>query len=227
MLGLKTWLARHTSSPGKFAASYSSGVTERSAHLASVLAAFAGRKKAYSSQQEARPFDTHFDMEQSGYEPVTKDIAELIGGIDPDVNPKLFGRAFLTVSAFVLLHSQSCAYRHMHEDDARRFSVALLPAMLKHMGPYVSGSTRTALESELREVLTHLPCTKLLNKESFGRGDCLGKILEQLSVSEDRSTAYAFVVGSAEQPLGCAKEYVELVQTVDESIRRCAHEIRR
>jgi hypothetical protein len=225
-LGLKTWLARRTSSPATFAVAYSSGITELSAHFAAVLVAFSGHKKAYSSKQEARPFEDHFDMEQSGYVPLTKDIADLTGGIDPDINPKLFSRAFLIVSAFAILHSQSCAYRHMREDNAHSFSVALVPAMLKQIAPYVSGSTRTGLEGELREVLSHLSCTKLLNKESFGRGDCLGKILEQLSVSEDRSAAYAFVVGSPEQPLGCAKEYVELVQAVDDSIRRCADEIR-
>jgi len=164
-------------------------------------------------------------MEKSGYASLTKDIADLTGGFDPGVNPKLFSRAFLIVSAFVILHSQSCAYRHMREGNAHGFSVALLPAMLKHISRYISSSTRTELESELREVLTHLSCAKLLNKESFGRGDCLGKILEHLSVSADRSTAYAFVVGSAEQPLGCAKAYLELVQAVDESIRRCADEI--
>jgi hypothetical protein len=225
-LGLKTWLARHTSSPAKFAVSYSSGIPEHSVHFAAVLVAFAGQRKAYISNQEARPFESHFDMEQSGYESLTKDIADLVGGIDAEVNPRLFGRAFLTVSAFALLHSQSCAYRYMHEGNAHRFSVALVPAMLKHIASRVSSSMPTDLERELREVLTRLSCSKLLNQESFGRDDCLGRILEQLSVSEDRSTSYAFVVGSAEQPLGCAQAYLELVQAVDESIRRCANQIR-
>ena len=114
----------------------------------------------------------------------------------------------------------------MREGNADRFSAALLPAMLKHIAFHISSFTPANLESELRGVLPQLSCTRLLNKESFGRGDCLGKILEQLSVSSDRSTAYAFVVGSAQQPLGCTQAYLELVQAADESILRCANEIR-
>lgn len=157
-MSLKAWLARRTSSPGKFAVSYSSGIIGLSQHVARSLVAFAGQKKAFSSKPKAQPFESHFDMLQSGYESLTMDVVDLVGGIDPNVAPELYSRAFLTVAAFSWLHSQSCAYRYMHEDHAHSFSVALVPAMLNQMASGIRSSTRPDLERKLRELIPHLSC---------------------------------------------------------------------
>ena len=60
--------------------------------------------------------------------------------------------------------------------------------------------------------------------ESFGQDDGLGAILNQLSVSQDRLTRYAFVVGSKKQPLGCAPHLIKVIVEINDKVKRCAED---
>jgi hypothetical protein len=224
---VKGWLIRHTTSPSDYAHNYASGLEDLAEYLASSLVVFSGKRHTSETPVDSKlAFENHFDMESAGFDPVTKDIADLAApSLSTMVNESLFNSAYQVAVAFLCLYSGDAAHRTMQPENAEQFSLALNSSVAKmSAGRFgLHPEPRNAFRT-IRQLFSGLPCQRMLNMESFGQDDGLGAILNQLSVSQDRLTRYAFVVGSKKQPLGCAPQLIKVIVEINDKVKRCAED---
>jgi hypothetical protein len=107
-VGLKQWIARRTLTPISYADLFARHLLDLSNKMAAAVVAFSGDKPACDPVDTDDPFLflTHFDMEQHGFEPVTKDIAQLIDPVPEEMHDyNLFGPAYRASTAFLWWHT--------------------------------------------------------------------------------------------------------------------------
>ena len=125
---IKQWLARHTTKPSDFARAYTSGLIVFIDHFTASLLAFSGRSEVFVEGAKT-VFENTFDMEQAGFEPLTKDIsiriAPSIEELKATADYDLLSRAFKSTTAFLCLYSENAAHRYMKPENATLFSTAL------------------------------------------------------------------------------------------------------
>ncbi len=228
-MGLKAWLARHTSSPFQYAHAYAPGLLELAEYLAASFVAFSGKQpaKGVLTTKEVL-FENHFDMEQAGFEPVTKDISSLLAPSISEMSKEdHFGAAYRDVTTFLSLCSDNQASRAMKPQNAEQFCRALYSAVaLRCAGKFGFESEPRDAFMTIKKLLPVFLCERMLNRDAFGKEDGLGNLLIRLSVSPDGNTRYAFVVGSQQQPLGCASPFVRVLTELNDKIESCAREVR-
>jgi hypothetical protein len=235
-VGLRKWLARFTSNPVAFAPVYAERVLGMTESLAASIVAFSGQR-AVPHESDLDPetlkvaFDDHYDMEVLGFDVAERDIARLISPKVEDFRNGPFAglvtRLTPVLTTFLYSCSRHAARRHFRAENARRFSEALFTAI-------VSLSVgRPGFSSDPRQVafmidsLGPLFNGKLvLNEQSWGQGDALRCILDQVCLSDDNETQFGFVVGSPKQKLGCAMALSEVLLAIDDLIKSCAIDYR-
>lgn len=215
-------------SPSQYARIYASGLGDRAEFLASSLVAFSGKQPASETAADSEiVFENHFEMEVAGFEPVTEDICSLVApSVSEMENESLFNSAYQVAVAFLCLYSADVAHKSMQPENAEEFSYALdfsIAAMSAGRFGF-HPEPRNVFEA-IQELRPNFVRHKMLDMESFGRGDVLGTILNQLSMSPDRQTRYAFVVGSRKQSLSCATHFVKVIDEISDYIKRCAQEV--
>lgn len=228
-MGLNQWIARKVSDPGDYANAYSSGLIDLSLFLAASLVAFSGERSTDGGAQRTEVvFKDHFALEMSGYEPVTKDILWLAEPkVEQMATRSLFGPAYRHATAFLCLYSDNSARNNMKSSNAELFAGTLYRSVATRCAGKFGFDRKPQIALQtIQELLPLFLCKTMLNYETFGKGDGLGKILDHLTLSSDGRTQYAFVVGSKEQPLGCAAPYVKVLTEITENIKRCVGDMR-
>jgi hypothetical protein len=225
-VGLKRWLLKKTGTPAGFANAYASGAIGLIEHLAASVVVFSGRRPIAGTPKAARiAFDTFFELEQSGFDPVCKDVASLVApnvSLAHNIAADLFERTFRVGTAFVFLHSENSAHRYMKRENASQFSKALLRILAERsVGRFGFDKEPSQVGSLISEILPIFCHDKALNTRHFGRDDAFGCLLSKVSPSEDNAVQYGFVAGSLGQPLGCGTAVAEVVTTIEDSIKRC------
>jgi hypothetical protein len=212
----------------QYAQTYASGLEERAGFLASSLVAFSGKQPASETVADSKTvFETHFEMELAGFESARDDIVTLVApSVSEMANESLFNSAYQIVVAFLCLYSANVAHKSMRPENAEEFSYALdFSIATMSAGRFGFHPEPRNVFEAIQELRPNFVCQKMLNTESIGRGDVLGTILNQLKMSPDRQTRYAFVVGSKTVSLSCAAHFVQVVSEINDHIKRCAQEI--
>jgi hypothetical protein len=134
---LGQWLRRRTGTPACFAQTYASGLVEVIEALSASLVLFGGRRVTSSVAETARTtFETHFEMEQCGFEPIEKDITTQTAPRIEEAQraePELLRSAFRVASGFLCLYSLNCAHRYMKVDNAREFANSLVASLCQRL----------------------------------------------------------------------------------------------
>lgn len=198
-------------------------------YLAASFVAFSGEQSVSgSSAPHEVVFEDHFEMEQSGFEPVTKEIAVLMAPDPSDMaKERLFFPACRVAVAFLGAYSENVALGSMKPDNAERFGKTLSSSLAKRCaGRFEFHPEPRNTFMAMQETIAGFRSDRALNEQSFGKGDGLGDVLNHLSLSPDGQTCYAFVVGSNTQPLGCAAPFLKVLTDITDNIRRCARELR-
>jgi hypothetical protein len=227
-MGLKAWIAKSVSNPSQYADSYASGLLQLTSYLASSFVAFSGEQPVgENGGAHETVFEDHFEMELSGFKSVTKDIAFLTQpNITEMVKERLFNPAYRHAAAFLCLYSENAALGNMKPENAERFANALYSSVAKRSaGQFGFHQEPRNTFMAMQEVIPVFRSNKVLNELSFGRADALGNVLNHLSLSEDKRTRYGFVVGSKNQPLGCASPFVKVLTDITSNIRHCAQDL--
>jgi hypothetical protein len=230
-MGFKGWLARKTSSPTAFAQVFVSGLLEQIEVLTAAIVAFSGRKPLTApADPSAAVFDSHFDLEQAGFECVTSDLAELmaptIASVGVLVEQAFLFEAYRSVTAFLCLYSANSARKHVSAGSAAEFGIALAHCLAQRVaGSYGFSGNPPEVLKVLDGLGPAFVCHRLLNVDAFGREDGLGLLLCRLVAPPGSRTQYAFVAGSRTQPVGCAAAFVSAVQALDNSLAACAKEV--
>jgi hypothetical protein len=116
---------------------------------------------------------------------------------------------YQTIAVFLCLYSDNTAQESMKAENAERFGHTLHTSVAKRCaGKFGFDSEPRVTSMTIQEIFPTLLCGKILNNDSFGTDDALGKILQRLKLSSDGRTRYAFVVGSGKQPVGCAAAHL-------------------
>src|SRR2546425_8821131 len=228
-MSIKAWIARQTSNPSQYANAYASGLVELTRYLAASLVAFSGKQPARDAPVGTKAaFETFFDMEQAGFEPVEKDIASLVGpSVSGMAKESIFNSAYQDATAFLCLYSDNAARNSMRPQNADQFSRALRSSVTNLCaGQFGFQPEPRNAVATIEKVSPVFVCKKMLNVESFGKDDGLGTILNHLRLSPDRQTLYAFVVGSRKQSVGCASHFLSVIEEIDNNINRCARDLR-
>jgi hypothetical protein len=228
-MGLKSWLARTTQTPADYAVVYTKGLEELIDFLSASLVVFSGHQNLQEGDGPQQVvFEDSFEMVLSGYHLVTEDVTDLM---EPSATKfqteKLFPSAYRASTAFLSLYSDNAARKNMRPENAELFVKSL----------HINVAKRTAghhgFDPEPRNSFTAIQtliptflCTRMLNEASFGVEDGLGNILQDISLSTDGKTRYAFLVGSKKQSLGCAAPYLKVLMNVNDNIQRCAKDLR-
>ena len=226
-MGLKAWITRNVSNPSQYADAYTSGLMDLTTYLAAAFVAFSGEQDADGRETHEVIFESHFDLEMAGFKGITKDILLLM---EPDINAMARERLFIPAcrdsAAFLCLYSENSAHREMEPQNAERFTNALYTSMAKRCaGRFGFHPEPRYTFDAIQQTIQTFRSDTVLNQESFGTNDALGKVLRHLSVSPDGRTFYAFVVGSKTQALGCAALYVKVLTDITDNIRRCARDL--
>lgn len=231
-MGLKQWLAKKTGKTPDLAQAHASGLVELIEHLAASLVVFSGKRAVVSRVKPGKTaFESHFEMEQAGFDPgEKKDIARLLApnieDLKKDIDPELACRAFRITTAFLCLYSQNAAHKYMKPKNAALFSEALFRFVSESSaGRFGFSSNPLQVANTIKEFFTAFGHVRLLNQQSFGDGDCLGVLLNYLSLSHNGSIEYGFVVGSKKQKLGCATAIIEVALRIDDSSKRAATDL--
>jgi hypothetical protein len=228
---LGQWLRRKTDTPACFAQKYASGLVEVIEVLSASLVLFGGRRVTPSvAETDRTTFETHFEMEQSGFEPIEKDIATQTAPRIEEAQraePELLRSAFRVASGFLCHYSQNCAHRYMRAGNAREFANSLAASLCQRLaGRFGFNNDPQQVEKQIDDLFAQLCCDKFLDVEAFGRNDALGRLLNCLSLSDNREVQYGFIVGSMNQPIGCGSAVIGAAEAIDNSIRHCAEEMR-
>lgn len=226
-MGIKRWLARHTSNPLHYGEAFASGALELICHLASSIVAFSGKRPAGDGPVAQPFFEKHFEMESAGFDPITEDVASLVLPPAKEMAAhELFRPAYTRSTAFVCFYSDNAARKHMRPGNAQRFSLGLNSSVARRCaGQYGLDPEPRVVFKLVQGLFPSLVCGKMLNQESFGIDDGMGAILNTLS-SPDGKFCYGFVVGSRRQPIGLASNLVRVISDIDERIARCAVDLR-
>ncbi len=211
-----------------YARAYASGLEQRAGFLASSLVAFSGKQPASETAADSKlVFETHFEMELAGFESVRDDVVSLAApSVSEMANESLFNSAYQVVVAFLCLYSANAAHKSMRPENAEEFSYALdFSIATMSAGRFGFHPEPRNVFEAIQELRPNFVCQKMLNMESIGRDDVLGTILNQLRISPDRQTRYAFVVGSRTLSLGCAAHFVQVIGEISDYIKRCAQEV--
>jgi hypothetical protein len=230
-MGFKQWLAKHTSKPSDFARAYSSGLVELIEYLAASVAAFSGKKIHFKGDKiNKTAFESHFEMEMAGFEPLEKRVGYLIAPSIEELKKiadygLLYG-AFKAATAFLCLYSENAAHRYMKPENAVLFSTALYHFVAERITDQLGfSSDPRQVANTINELLPSFRCDRTLNQQSFGDGDGLELLLNHLSLSNDGSIQYGFVVGSKKQTMGCAPAMLKAILEIDSSLKRVAQEL--
>jgi len=100
IMGFKKWFIRFTTKPSDFARAYIDGLNELIEFLAASIVAFSGKRPFVSGTKIGKTlFESHFDMESVWFEPLEKDIKNLIAPnieeLKNTADPLLSGRNYL------------------------------------------------------------------------------------------------------------------------------------
>jgi hypothetical protein len=231
-MGFKEWRAKRTSNPSDFAEAFASGLMEMIDYLAASIVVFAGRKATSRDTLKSHPqvFESYFDMESAGFDPFTKDIADLV---TPDLQQAtafadagIIHTAFRATAAFLCLLSQNEAHRCMKPENARTFSEGLYASVASRCaGRFGFHSEPREVCTTIRELVPTFRCERIVNEYQFGHGDGLAALLLHVSASEDGRTQYGFVTGSKKQSLGCAAPLCRVMVEINDSLSRCAKDL--
>lgn len=192
-------------------------------YLAGALVAFSGRRVTSNNAGLApKTFENHFELEMAGFQAFETDIAHLAGpnieDLSRNADPELLHEAFKVATAFLFLYSQNVAHKHLQPENAREFSVALFRCVAERCaGRFGFSLEPHQAAAALEQLIPSLCCEKLLNLEAFGQGDGLGRLLDHLNTSLRGPNEYGFVVGSRNQPLGCATPMVKALKEIEDS----------
>ena len=77
----------------------------------------------------------------------------------------------------------------------------------------------------IEELLPSFRCKQILNIQSFGVDDSLELLINHLSLSNEGSVQYGFVVGSDKQKMGFATAMLETILEIDSSLKRCSKDL--
>lgn len=114
----------------------------------------------------------------------------------------------------------------MKRENATLFSTALYQSIAKGIaGRFGFSSDVRQVANTIDELLPSFRCKTIVNRQSFGNDDGLGLLVNHLTLSEDGSTQYGFVVGSEKQTMGCASTLVKAILVIDSSLKRCAQDL--
>jgi hypothetical protein len=219
---------RDPDSLSAYAHAYASGLEQRAGFLAASLVAFSGKQPASETAADSKVvFETHFEMELAGFESDTKDVCSLLApSVSEMANESLFNLAYQVAVAFLCLYSADSAHKSMRPENAEEFSYALdFSVATMCAGRFGFHPEPRNVFEAIQELRPNFVCQKMLNMESIGRDDALGTILNQLRISPDRQTRYAFVVGSKTMSLSCAAHFVQVISEISGYIKRCAQEV--
>jgi hypothetical protein len=227
-MGFKAWLAKNVSNPSQYADSYAAGVLELAAYLAAAFVVFSGEQAADGGPKPNVVFGNTFEMQLSGFRVFTNDpFALLQPSASEAMKSPLYAPAYRASVAFVCLYSENTSIGRMKPENAERFSNTLYSSVaVRCAGHYGFPAEPRDTFMIIQEVIQDFRSNKVLNDQSFGEGDALGKVLNHLSMSLDKRTSYAFVVGSNKQPAGCAAHYVKVLTEITDNIKRCAQDLR-
>jgi hypothetical protein len=194
---------------------YAGRLLDLSEDLAASFVAFSGRQSASGvpAVQEIA-FETVIDMLHSGFEPSygLSAIAGLTTPAKPAVaemrKHELFNPAFRSATAVLCLYMHSIARSTVTPAGADQFDNALQSSIARLCAGRCGFDPEPPKVFETIQELIHLFLSKTwINERSVGKDDCLGKVLNYLSLYPDGKTRYAFVVGSEKQPTGCAASF--------------------
>jgi hypothetical protein len=231
-VGLRKWLARFTSSPQEFAPIYAEKMSGMAQSLAASIVAFSGHMDIlFDSDLDPEVFkvayNDHFEMEALGFDVAEKDIASLASPEANDFRDGPFANLLVRLMPVLTTYLYSCsnhsARRHFKPENAQSFSKALFIAIVS------LSAGRPGFNSEPREVASTIDSIGplfngklVLTEESWGHGDALRCILDQVCTSDDETIQYGFVVGTPKQRLGCAMALLEVLGAIDDVIKSCA-----
>lgn len=223
------WL-RRSAGPAAFAQAYTSGLFEFIEYLSASLVLFAGRKAlAGASPSDKVTFVNMVEMVGSGFEPIERDSAPVVSRIQEAqmAEPELFRSSFRVATGFLYLYSQNCANRHMNVDNARKFTNSMTASLCQGVaGRFGFDDDPQQVAKMIDGMVPQLCCDKFLDAEAYGLNDALGRLVRCLSLSGSREIQYGFVVGSMKQQVGCAWAILGAAEAIDDSIGRCAKDMR-
>ena len=190
---------------------------ELSDQLAASLVAFSGRESADQASSTQRvAFESTIDMIVNGFEPTYGGLTTILT-LDRPEEPaytrlrkdRLFDPAFRDSTAVLCLYMHGLARNTMNPTDADRFDSRLQSSVARLCaGQFGFDRDAPDVFETIQRLIHAFLSDTWINAQSPGKDDCLGKVLEDLSLSPDRRTRYAFVVGSQKQPTGCAARFI-------------------
>lgn len=228
-MGFKNWLARHTTKPSYVARAYTSGLIELVEYLTASLIAFSG-KKAFIGKVERTAFENAFEMDMAGFEVFDDTITDMISPSIEEIKTKadreLLYNTFKATTAFLCLAAENAAHKYMKPENATLFSTALYSFVIERSaGRFGFSSDPRQVAKTINELLPLFRCERRLNRQSFGKDDSFGLLINHLSFSRDGWTKYGFVVGSEKQSFGCGTAMLKVVLEIDASLKRCATDL--
>jgi hypothetical protein len=203
------------------------GLMEISDNLAASFVAFSGKKPVSGAlATNDVTFETVFDMIHAGFEPSyglsaelsltplgeNEKLDEVRNQYDPALidaiaiemrKDQLFDPAFRDATAFLCFYMNEFSRQTMTPEDGDRFNNRL-QSRIANLCAGQLGFDREPRKvfDKLQELIHLFVSCHWVNVQAIGKDDCLGKILNHLSLSQDGQTRYAFGVGS-EKHVGC------------------------
>ena len=220
-MGLEAWLKQNTKSGSQHSEALISHLGWQLEYLAASMVAYSGHQ-SWSATGARLPnqivFMNHFEMEVAGYEPVTKDMVELVNPSITDMQKEeLYGAAYQAFSAYLSIAYQNAARKNMDEENALTFSNAIDSSIAEICaGRFGFDIIPQNTFERIGELIPRFLNKNALSVESPGIDDALGNIFLYLSRSSDGKTRYSFVVGSKVQILGFVTPYLRILTLVEE-----------
>jgi len=210
----------------EYAEAYSSTLVELVEFLAASLVAHSGKRPASAPGSYRVAYENIMELVCAGFEPMNGGLVQsLAPSLSEMAREELFESAYRATAAFLCGVAGEAAGKTMKPNEAEEFAHVIHSAVARrcagcfgfHMDPQ---NTFMAMQGLLR--VLRFGREPLLNEESPGADDKLGKILNHLSVSPDGNTRYAFDVGSKKTACGVHYSVIRVLITIIKDLQRSA-----
>lgn len=219
------WIARRTTKSSDFARDYASLLVVMIDHLTASLVAFSGKQSFTNKNQKAEEnaFENTFDMHQAGFDSYDDTIggrlAPNIEEIKETAEVDLLNNTFKQTTAYLYLLSASTAYKYMKVENSDLFSAALLSFIAERcVNRFGFSSDPRQITDEINDLLPSFYAGGLL--------DSFALLIKHISVSQDGTVQYGFVVGSEKQKMGCLSIILKIAVDIDKLLKGSAKDFK-
>lgn len=218
------WSADHTSNLSDVAGAYVPALFGLIDNLTATIIVFSGKRAITSQDQETvnTVFENTFEMEQAGFvsfnDEIGARIAPNLREIQETADVDLLNNAFMNTTSFLYLVSEVYAEKYMKQENAKKFTSALSFFVAEFsLGRYGFSSDQVEVAEAINELVSSL--------RSLGLIDSFIMLLKQISLSQECTVQYGFVVGSKQQLFGCVAPMLKIATIINNSMRDCSREL--